>query len=562
MFNLDLVGEMSLEQLENNVETLFGKAKAEELIYTLRSTKIDISIKNKFYAAIYNNIQSQNSVDDILKNPSTISHIINTVEKQVNNLNYTNIKNTQNTIDNEKLQKRIDELLNNKDFLENPLPYMQSFTEKELESIFQTVSENLFQNKKLIQQASVINSNFYKNPTNETYKKSFEQLHQLDSNIDNSEYIDAFGCLSMFAKSHTSLRGNDLYDAFIDDCKKNNINYTDTTLIKLKDNMSLTLEQQEELSLELDNNLNNSISLNNRNQHLQNNVAQTLETNESMQYLEIVLDSNFDMIRDPAENQTEFEYGDLNTIFDDFADTNAMQFDFTDQEPIVEIPPTASSPSEFIQQEMQKQAEEAEKIGDEISEQADLAQDTDKENNYMLEVEEKKGFFSSIKDRFSKFMQKITQKSLPDPNATKAQTTNQSFEAFERKTSIMSTIRSIGDRVTSAVKNISSLNKQNQVPEIRNTATIVGAQKANSQAMEMDNNPTDTNKKSEIIRPKAVQSRPKTNELSSFDQFVKVSNEGNRIEAAAKRDAKGSHNSQDRQQAVVEGSEATSRDDD
>ena len=116
MFNLDLVGEMSLEQLENNVETLFGKAKAEELIYTLRSTKIDISIKNKFYAAIYNNIQSQNSVDNILKNPSAISHIINTVEKQVNNLNYTNIKNTQNTIDNEKLQKRIDELLNNKDF--------------------------------------------------------------------------------------------------------------------------------------------------------------------------------------------------------------------------------------------------------------------------------------------------------------------------------------------------------------------------------------------------------------------------------------------------------------
>lgn len=561
MFNLDLVGEMSLEQLENNVETLFGKAKAEELIYTLHSTKIDISMKNKFYAAIYNNIQSQNSVDNILKNPSAISHIINTVEKQINNLNYTNIKNTQNTIDNEKLQKRIDELLNNKDFLENPLPYMQSFTEKELESIFQTVSANLFQNKKLIQQSSDINSKFYKNPTNKTYKKSFEKLHRLDPNKDNSEYIDAFGCLSMFAELHTSLRGNDLYYAFIDNCKKNNKNYTDTTLIKLKDNMSLTLEQQEELSLELDNNLNNSISLNNKNQHLQNNVTQTLETNESMQYLEIVLDTNFDMIRDPAENQTEFEYGNLETIFDEVADTNAMQFDFTDQEPIVETP-TASSPAEFIQQEMQKQAEEAEKIGDEISKQADLAQDTDKENNYMLEVEEKKGFFSSIKDRFSKFMQKITQKSLPDPNATRAQTTNQSFEAFERKTSIMSTIRSIGDRVTSAVKNISSLNKQNQVPEIKNTATIIGAQKANSQAMEMDNNPTDTNKKSEIIRPKAVQSRPKTNELSSFDQFVKVSNEGNRIEAAAKRDAKGSHNSQDRQQAVVEGSEATSRDDD
>ena len=179
----------------------------------------------------------------------------------------------------------------------------------------------------------------------------------------------------------------------------------------------------------------------------------------------------------------------------------------------------------------------------------------------MLEVEEKKGFFSSIKDRFSKFMQRITQKSLPDPNATRAQTTNQSFESFERKTSILSTIRSIGDRVTSAVKGISSLNKQNQTPEIKNTATIVGAQKTNSQAMEMDNNPTDTNKKSEIIRPKAVQARPKTNEMSSFDQFVRVSNEGNKIEAAARKESKTSQELSDKVQDSQKNTEASTRDD-
>lgn len=301
-------------------------------------------------------------------------------------------------------------------------------------------------------------------------------------------------------------------------------------------------------------------------QEQQNTLGNTsnfeIHQNLDLDSIENIFDAQFYEAKDPAENENVFEYSSLENIFDEVADTNAIQFDFVDQEPTPETPPIATSPAEFIQQEMQKQAEEAEKIGDEISEQSDLAQEADKENNYMLEVEEKKGFFSSIKDRFSKFMQKITQKSLPDPNATRAQTTNQSFESFERKSSILSTIRSIGDRVTSAVKGISSLNKQNQTPEIKNTATIVGAQKTNSQAMEMDNNPTDTNKKSEIIRPKAVQARPKTNEMSSFDQFIKVSNEGNKIEAAARKGSKASQEVSDKTQDSQKISEDTSRDDD
>ena len=609
MSNLDLVGEMSLEQLENNVETLFGKAKAEELIYALRTTKIDDSMKNKFYAAIFNNIKFQNSVDSILKNPSALSHIINTVEKEMSNLNYTNTTNIENNINTQELEKRIDKLLNNKDFLENPLIYMQTFSDEELKYIFKNTAETFYQDKDFIDIYTNLLTNYVRNPNDQNTQEDLEQFLGLNSNEDNTEYLNMFVSFNTFCENNKNMDKKNILPLFVEHYQKHNKTISDKNLKRLFDFTNLTPEQQKKFSLKVtslenkqmfqSNNikqyntidtqiyedekdysnymkaLENYKGLSSEKQEEliqrlkniqigdihQNNVTQTLETDESMQYLEIFLDSNFDMIRDPAENQTEFEYSDLETIFDEVADTNAMQFDFTDQEPIVETP-TASSPAEFIQQEMQKQAEEAEKIGDEISKQADLAQDTDKENNYMLEVEEKKGLFSSIKDRFSKFMQKITQKSLPDPNATRAQTTNQSFEAFERKTSIMSTIRSIGDRVTSAVKNISSLNKQNQTPEIKNTATIIGAQKANSQAMEMDNNPTDTNKKSEIIRPKAVQSRPKTNELSSFDQFVKVSNEGNRIEAAAKRDAKGSHNSQDRQQAVVEGSEATSRDDD
>ena len=551
MSNLDLIGEMSLEQLENNVEALFGKAKAEELLHILHTTNVDASMKNKFYAAILNNIKSQNSIDNILKNPTAISHIIHNVEKEINELNTTTVQ--QNDLKNQELKEHINTLLNNPEFLKDPLSYMQELSKEELDFIFKSTNEKLFQDEEFAKMSGDIDSKFYNDPNNPENKSEFDILHDLNPNEDNSEFYEKFALFKTYIANNLKMDKDEILPNFLDYLTKNNLQISDKVISGLHNYITLTPEQQIEISKKI----------NNYQYRKDNNIANN-HTNEyiSDELLENTLNNKFSSIPDPAENKNVFEYSSSENIFDEVADTNAIQFDFVDQEPTPETPPIATSPAEFIQQEIQKQAKEAEKIGDEISEQSDLAQEADKENNYMLEVEEKKGFFSSIKDRFSKFMQKITQKSLPDPNATRAQTTNQSFESFERKSSILSTIRSIGDRVTSAVKGISSLNKQNQTPEIKNTATIVGAQKTNSQAMEMDNNPTDTNKKSEIIRPKAVQARPKTNEMSSFDQFIKVSNEGNKIEAAARKGSKASQEISDKTQDSQKISEDTSRDDD
>lgn len=551
MSNLDLIGEMSLEQLENNVEALFGKAKAEELLHILHTTNVDASMKNKFYAAILNNIKSQNSIDNILKNPTAISHIIHNVEKEINELNTTTVQ--QNDLKNQELKEHINTLLNNPEFLKDPLSYMQELSKEELDFIFKSTNEKLFQDEEFAKMSGDIDSKFYNDPNNPENKSEFDILHDLNPNEDNSEFYEKFALFKTYIANNLKMDKDEILPNFLDYLTKNNLQISDKVISGLHNYITLTPEQQIEISKKI----------NNYQYRKDNNIANN-HTNEyiSDELLENTLNNKFSSIPDPAENKNVFEYSSSENIFDEVADMNAIQFDFVDQEPTPETPPIATSPAEFIQQEIQKQAKEAEKIGDEISEQSDLAQEADKENNYMLEVEEKKGFFSSIKDRFSKFMQKITQKSLPDPNATRAQTTNQSFESFERKSSILSTIRSIGDRVTSAVKGISSLNKQNQTPEIKNTATIVGAQKTNSQAMEMDNNPTDTNKKSEIIRPKAVQARPKTNEMSSFDQFIKISNEGNKIEVAARKGSKASQEISDKTQDSQKISEDTSRDDD
>ncbi len=601
MADLDLVGEMSLEQLENNIEELYGKDKANELAYFLRHNSIDSSMQNKLYAAIFNNIKSQNSVDDILKNPSKLSHIINSIEKQIteyqikqsNDIRITSSSNAN--------------LLDNKEFLESPTNYLKSLP---LENQLPIIKNILFDNE-MSEDIADYTSKVFSNAINGDKNSQDAVMNGFNANGFSIEekrmpdFIDNFFRLKTFIKQNPNLKKDEILPSFIKTYKQQNLQFTEQELQELALLSQLDSKQFEKIyedcciasytiSTSVNFNKNSNlinltfyeISANNQTEYLNKLSQQDREAilselakqeqrntfentsnfemhkNLDLDSIENIFDAQFYEAKDPAENENVFEYSSLENIFDEVADTNAIQFDFVDQEPTPETPPIATSPAEFIQQEMQKQAEEAEKIGDEISEQSDLAQEADKENNYMLEVEEKKGFFSSIKDRFSKFMQKITQKSLPDPNATRAQTTNQSFESFERKSSILSTIRSIGDRVTSAVKGISSLNKQNQTPEIKNTATIVGAQKTNSQAMEMDNNPTDTNKKSEIIRPKAVQARPKTNEMSSFDQFIKISNEGNKIEAAARKGSKASQEISDKTQDSQKISEDTSRDDD
>ena len=601
MADLDLVGEMSLEQLENNIEELYGKDKANELAYFLRHNSIDSSMQNKLYAAIFNNIKSQNSVDDILKNPSKLSHIINSIEKQIteyqikqsNDIRITSSSNAN--------------LLDNKEFLESPTNYLKSLP---LENQLPIIKNILFDNE-MSEDIADYTSKVFSNAINGDKNSQDAVMNGFNANGFSIEekrmpdFIDNFFRLKTFIKQNPNLKKDEILPSFIKTYKQQNLQFTEQELQELALLSQLDSKQFEKIyedcciasytiSTSVNFNKNSNlinltfyeISANNQTEYLNKLSQQDREAilselakqeqrntfentsnfemhkNLDLDSIENIFDAQFYEAKDPAENENVFEYSSLENIFDEVADTNAIQFDFVDQEPTPETPPIATSPAEFIQQEMQKQAEEAEKIGDEISEQSDLAQEADKENNYMLEVEEKKGFFSSIKDRFSKFMQRITQKSLPDPNATRAQTTNQSFESFERKSSILSTIRSIGDRVTSAVKGISSLNKQNQTPEIKNTATIVGAQKTNSQAMEMDNNPTDTNKKSEIIRPKAVQARPKTNEMSSFDQFIKVSNEGNKIEAAARKGSKASQEISDKTQDSQKISEDTSRDDD
>ncbi len=194
---------------------------------------------------------------------------------------------------------------------------------------------------------------------------------------------------------------------------------------------------------------------------------------------------------------------------------------------------------EYFQQQMQAQKaleelEQSEKASD-VPEEPDLAESSEtNDNNYLVEVNEKKSFFQTIKSGVSNFFKRINQKSLPNPNESKAKHTNMSLDDYDRKASFMSAIRSLGDKITNATKAITNLSKANRQP--LNTPASMDYQNNSGQNLDISENPGSASTKKDFIKPKAVEtvakSQPRESH-SSFDKFIRVNNAGNKIEQAA-----------------------------
>ena len=229
MADLDLVGEMSLEQLENNIEELYGKDKANELAYFLRHNSIDSSMQNKLYAAIFNNIKSQNSVDDILKNPSKLSHIINSIEKQIteyqikqsNDINITASSNAN--------------LLDNKEFLESPTNYLKSLP---LENQLPIIKNILFDNE-MSEDIADYTSKVFSNAINGDKNSQDAVMNGFNANGFSIEekrmpdFIDNFFRLKTFIKQNPNLKKDEILPSFIKTYKQQNLQFTEQELQEL-----------------------------------------------------------------------------------------------------------------------------------------------------------------------------------------------------------------------------------------------------------------------------------------------------------------------------------------
>lgn len=558
MNNFDLVGEMSLEQFEHNIEKLHGKEKAIELVDILRHTKVNPAVKNKFYASVFNKVQTQTSIDSVLKNPTQIIASVENDLAKFEKLQQenSNIKNLQLEDELTKLNQNI---LENSDFIKSPIKYIANLSEEKQNEFLSNTFDFIFSKDQVKKVVPTIKK-FINDPNAEFSNEEQEELKSIDLDLNDpifsspknrSSYVELY-LYAITAYTQLNLNPLDLDNNQIIELLQQhaqNIEFENKheadalisrSINSIKTNYSKNknLDKANEIAFKYSNDLDN-YGL----KELKTDYNPSAKEDFIESYIYEAMQQAYDPYSIEQEHELENDESfDINIIgtFDEQTELLQQILD-SNAEPQQDIPQQSVSIGtvEYIQQQMQEQKaleelEQSEKASN-TPEKPDFAESSEtNDNNYLVEVNEKKSFFQTIKSGVSNFFKRINQKSLPNPNESKAKHTNMSLDDYDRKASFMSAIRSFGDKITNATKAITNLSKANKQP--LNTPASMDYQNNSGQNLDISGNPSSANTKKDFIKPKAVEtvakSQPRESH-TSFDKFIKVNNAGNKIEQAA-----------------------------
>lgn len=558
MNNFDLVGEMSLEQFEHNIEKLHGKEKAIELVDILRHTKVNPAVKNKFYASVFNKVQTQTSIDSVLKNPTQIIASVENDLAKFEKLQQenSNIKNLQLEDELTKLNQNI---LENSDFIKSPIKYIANLSEEKQNEFLSNTFDFIFSKDQVKKVVPTIKK-FINDPNAEFSNEEQEELKSIDLDLNDpifsspknrSSYVELY-LYAITAYTQLNLNPLDLDNNQIIELLQQhaqNIEFENKheadalisrSINSIKTNYSKNknLDKANEIAFKYSNDLDN-YGL----KELKTDYNPSAKEDFIESYIYEAMQQAYDPYSIEQEHELENDESfDINIIgtFDEQTELLQQILD-SNAEPQQDIPQQSVpiGTVEYIQQQMQEQKaleelEQSEKASN-TPEKPDFAEFSEtNDNNYLVEVNEKKSFFQTIKSGVSNFFKRINQKSLPNPNESKAKHTNMSLDDYDRKASFMSAIRSFGDKITNATKAITNLSKANKQP--LNTPASMDYQNNSGQNLDISGNPNSANTKKDFIKPKAVEtvakSQPRESH-TSFDKFIKVNNAGNKIEQAA-----------------------------
>lgn len=558
MNNFDLVGEMSLEQFEHNIEKLHGKEKAIELVDILRHTKVNPAVKNKFYASVFNKVQTQTSIDSVLKNPTQIIASVENDLAKFEKLQQenSNIKNLQLEDELTKLNQNI---LENSDFIKSPIKYIANLSEEKQNEFLSNTFDFIFSKDQVKKVVPTIKK-FINDPNAEFSNEEQEELKSIDLDLNDpifsspknrSSYVELY-LYAITAYTQLNLNPLDLDNNQIIELLQQhaqNIEFENKheadalisrSINSIKTNYSKNknLDKANEIAFKYSNDLDN-YGL----KELKTDYNPSAKEDFIESYIYEAMQQAYDPYSIEQEHELENDESfDINIIgtFDEQTELLQQILD-SNAEPQQDIPQQSVpiGTVEYIQQQMQEQKaleelEQSEKVSN-TPEKPDFAESSEtNDNNYLVEVNEKKSFFQTIKSGVSNFFKRINQKSLPNPNESKAKHTNMSLDDYDRKASFMSAIRSFGDKITNATKAITNLSKANKQP--LNTPASMDYQNNSGQNLDISENPNSANTKKDFIKPKAVEtvakSQPRESH-TSFDKFIKVNNAGNKIEQAA-----------------------------
>ncbi len=534
MANLNNVGEMSLSQLEQNIEANFGKKSTNDLLQVLNTTKLDKDTAPIFYASLYRALTAANSTT-ILQNPTSLTNFVQKVENNV--IEFQQAK--QQKIEELKLHQQHQQ--NRLENLENlSLENLKNYTIEQRTQIFMRFATILNFDEKdqnyVVQKFNkhIVDPKDKNNNVSTAVLFGLKDIHDLDCFMQTLWLFarteqhgnfrtpkDVANFLETRVRNETTEKQKEMLDIIVNsdpEERKKNI------LIAKKID---ELQQQGKVNLEkLSPEKTNEFILFIRNQL----NSKTQDIDFSDMELEGTLQNIMESIEDPAKDQPiyiqseDFEKQEnVINMTDDFA-----SFDSQVDNSFATIRPNS------IYQEITNPKDstlhkpsEAEKTQTEP-----MSENKEQQDTYIMEVPAKKNLFENIRNGISNLFKRFTQKALPDPTATKAKHTNMSLEDYDRKSSIMSTIRSIGDKITNVTKSITTLGRTNKEP-VKNAATVIST----SSKEEINETPNATDKK--ITTQQKTEQEKKSKPFSPFDQW-KVNNEGNRLEhnAMSKMEAK------------------------
>lgn len=532
MANLNNVGEMSLSQLEQNIEANFGKKSTNDLLQVLNTTKLDKDTAPIFYASLYRALTAANSTT-ILQNPTSLTNFVQKVENNV--IEFQQAK-----------QQKIEELKLHQQHQQNRLENLENLSLENLKNYTIEQRTQIFMRFATILNFDEKDQNYVVQKLNKHIVDSKDKNNNVSTAVlfelkDVNDLECCMQTLCLFAT--TEKQGNFSSPKAV----ANYLKTLDKTTEKQKEILDIIvnsdpekakkkiqiakkideLQKQGKINFEkLSPEKTNEFILFIRNQL----NSKTQDIDFSDMELEGTLQNIMESIEDPAKDQPiyiqsqDFEKQEnVINMTDDFA-----SFDSQVDNSFATIRPNS------IYQEITNPKDstlhkpsEAEKTQTEP-----MSENKEQQDTYIMEVSAKKNLFENIRNGISNLFKRFTQKALPDPTATKAKHTNMSLEDYDRKSSIMSTIRSIGDKITNVTKSITTLGRTNKEP-VKNAATVIST----SSKEEINETPNATDKK--ITTQQKTEQEKKSKPFSPFDQW-KVNNEGNRLEhnAMSKMEAK------------------------
>jgi hypothetical protein len=203
-------GEMSFEQFKMNIKSRYNDNIFDEINSSLNMSfsaygiQKDSPIIGKVYSKVFQSLEENVTPDTILKDSSNIINIANNIAKEIiNKEKSSNLDYQKDTIltnaEISKGNKIFNDILNEEEFHNNPMKYLQNLSEKDLSAFTSTLVGNIWGNSQNAQLLNGMLYEFFKNPKNTKNAEPIKNFFKI-TDFNEKQLNEFVEVLTLFSK--------------------------------------------------------------------------------------------------------------------------------------------------------------------------------------------------------------------------------------------------------------------------------------------------------------------------------------------------------------------------